>query len=59
MTNIHTRIARTLAAAGVVGSVFYAAGFVTVATDDEVAARDALGFDSFTGYIDDFEVIIL
>lgn len=59
MTKIHTNIARKLAQAGVQARVIYAQGMVTVEAECDVTARDVRGFDSFTGYIDGVEVIIL
>lgn len=52
-------IAKKLAAAGMEAKVVYADGVVTVEAEDDTIAQDILGFDSFTGYIDGIEVIIL
>lgn len=57
--NIHTKIARKLAQAGVNARVIYAQGMVTVEAECDTVARDVLGFDCFTGYVDGVEVIIL
>lgn len=57
--NIHTKIARKLAQAGVNARVIYAQGMVTVEAECDTVARDVLGLDCFTGYVDGVEVIIL
>lgn len=59
MNNIHTKIARKLAQAGVEARVIYADGLVSVEAECDTVARDVLGFNSFTGYIDGVEVIVL
>lgn len=52
-------IAKRLGAAGMEAKVVYADGVVTVEAESDTLARDLLGFDSFTSYIDGIEVIIL
>lgn len=52
-------IAKRLGAAGMEAKVVYADGVVTVEAESATLARDLLGFDSFTSYIDGIEVIIL
>lgn len=52
-------IAKKLGAAGLGAKVIYADGVITVEAESDTIARDLLGFDSFTSYIDGIEVIIL
>jgi hypothetical protein len=59
MSKLIRSIAKELAAAGMEAKVVYADGVVTVEAEDDTLARDLLGFDSFTGYIDGIEVIVL
>lgn len=59
MSNLIRSIAKKLGAAGMEAKVVYADGVVTVEAESDTLARDLLGFDSFTGYIDGTEVIIL
>lgn len=57
--NIHTKIAKKLAQAGIEARVIYKDGMVSIEAESDTLARDVLGFDSFTGYVDGVEVIIL
>lgn len=59
MFNLHTKIARKLAHAGITCTVRYAQGCITVEAECDVSARDALGFEFFIGYIDGVEVTII
>lgn len=59
MSKLIRSIAKKLGAAGLEAKVIYADGVITVEAESDTIARDILGFDSFTGYIDSVEVIIL
>ena len=59
MSKLIRSIAKKLGAAGLEAKVIYADGVITVEAESDTIARDILGFDSFTGYIDSIEVIIL
>lgn len=59
MSKLVRSIAKKLGAAGLEAKVIYADGVITVEAESDTIARDILGFDSFTGYIDNIEVIIL
>lgn len=59
MSKLIRSIAKKLGAAGLEAKVIYADGVITVEAESDALARDILGFDSFTGYIDSIEVIIL
>lgn len=59
MSKLIRSIAKKLGAAGLEAKVIYADGMITVEAESDTLARDILGFDSFTSYIDNIEVIIL
>lgn len=59
MSKLIRSITKKLGAAGLEAKVIYADGMITVEAESDTLARDILGFDSFTGYIDSVEVIIL
>lgn len=59
MSKLIRSITKKLGAAGLEAKVIYADGVITVEAESDTLARDILGFDSFTGYIDSIEVIIL
>lgn len=59
MSKLVRSIAKKLGAAGLEAKVIYADGVITVEAESDTIARDLLGFDSFTSYIDGIEVIIL
>lgn len=59
MSNLIRSIAKKLGAAGIEAQVRFAQGVVSIEAECPHLARDVLGFDAFTGYIDQVEVIIL
>lgn len=59
MSKLVRSIAKKLGTAGLAAKVVYMDGVITVEAECDTLARDILGFDSFTSYIDGIEVIIL
>lgn len=59
MSKLIRSIAQKLGAAGIEAQVRYAQGVISIEAECPHLARDVLGFDAFTGYLNDVEVIIL
>jgi hypothetical protein len=59
MSNLIRSISQKLGTAGIEAQVRYAKGVISIEAECPYIARDVLGFDAFTGYIADVEIIIL
>lgn len=52
------KVSRKLAKAGVQARVCYSQGMILIHPSSDAAAREAMGFDSFTGYLGKLPVVI-
>ncbi len=59
MKDLINQIAKQLEVAGIDARVIYSQGMISIAAEDDSLARDVLGQDRFTFYMNDVEVVIV